>query len=129
MAATRSGSSGPSAATTSARVGRLHQLGDDEGRVVLGQHVDHRHRAGIAEPGHRLGVGHQAGRQGRPLLLAEDRGEADLLDRDLPFDQKILRPPHHAHAAGAELGQQFVAKVDDIAGLFLWSHGPNATRR
>ncbi len=96
--------------------------------------VDDAHQARMFERREGAGLGQQLLDEGGAGRRLQDLGEADLLDRDLPFLQQVAGPPHDAHAARAEGDDQLVAVVDDVADLMLGalslgSHGHDATRR
>ncbi len=97
----------------------LDELHDDPGPVVLLDHVEHGHGAGVADPRDRLGLAQRPGDQPPLLLLVDVRREAELLDGDRTAEGLVLGPPHRPHAAAAEHVSQPVPPGEETCALVL----------
>ncbi|GAA3418744.1 hypothetical protein GCM10018952_55500 [Streptosporangium vulgare] len=77
------------------------QLHHDPGAAVLLDDVVNGDDAGVAEPGRRTGLAQHPPVGSLGARVVESVGEDQLLDRDVPVEQDVVRVPHHAHAATA----------------------------
>jgi hypothetical protein len=89
--------------------GRDHQLHHDVVVVAVLRDVVDGDRPRVAEAGGRPRLPRHPRAHGGPLLGVEPAWQVDLLDRHLAGQQRVGRPPDHAHAAAAELGAELVA--------------------
>ena len=106
---------------------RRDQLHDDEVLpAVMGDVVDGDH-TGVAEPGGRPRLPRHPGPEPLPLGGVAPTGQVDLLERDLPRQQRVGRPPDHAHAAVPELLLELVAVGDPPPGT-VGCHRPERYR-
>ena len=82
----------------------LQKLADQEGGALVLPHVVERHHVRVAQP---RGSPRFLLKAAPPLGVGADR-LADQLQRHVPAETSVARPPHLAHAAGAERAEDFV---------------------
>ena len=106
---------------------RRDQLHDDEVlATVMGDVVDGDH-TGVAEPGGRPRLPRHPGPEPLALGGIAPAGQVDLLQRDLPREQRVGSPPDHAHAAVPDLLLELVAVGDPPPGT-VGCHRPERYR-
>ncbi|MDH6497143.1 hypothetical protein M2156_003362 [Streptomyces sp. SAI-149] len=103
----------------------VDQLHDDVRPFVLLDDVVDHHDVRVAQPGDGTGLAQGALALEPGVLGGECLVERDLLDGDLPAEQLVGRPPHHAHATAADPRLQAITARDHTEGVPLGPHEPH----
>lgn len=111
-----------------------HQLHDDPRLAVLDGHIVDGHDGGVVDPGGGPRLALHALVHRAVLALAEVFRYARFLDGHLAVDDLVVGPPHRAHTAVPEPGEQPVAPADQpvhraVRGARVDGRGRNVRRR
>ena len=74
------------------------------GLAVFLEDVVHADHVRMAEPRGHLRFSHRAAPDNVPLSIVHFRRPDNLLDRHIPVEQFVVRPPDGTHAAAADYG-------------------------